>query len=1019
MALPGLQLVAPTPIAPVETLEIAPTIHKLPRGSEWRFEVAFSVQISVKLVQGTAEIFGTELGLNQVYFFTGTKASVYTWHGCQIEVHGECEVEYIAEQTPMESYVNTHFALEKLRRHAATHGTDGPRVMVVGPENSGKTSLVKILTSYATKLGRQPLVVNLDPKEAMMSIPGTLTATSFSSIIDVEEGWGSSPTSGPSLVPVKLPLVYNFGYPMPEDDPKLFKPIATRLALAVTSRLLDDQAAKVSGCIIDTSGQISQGKDGYNIIKHLVSEFSVNVLIALSSEKLQSDMTRRFDGQRISSDESISVLKLIRSGGCVDRDAKFLAQASQLSIRKYYFGTNKSTLSPHTLHIDIAQLVVYKLKEVKSALKSLMPGGDDDSDGEASDESIFEIVEPSSLLQNSLLAIMRADFKAQDSDIRDASVIGYVVEYMMENILLESIDDNEPDPVLHEFDIFLTEPLKEKLFLLQYPNRERHQSYTASQGCRPLELRLKPNAGLMEIDVPLDIYRNYDKEKGVRWGEAVRKSNLEMGGLSLGIAGGFGIGSITAGGQGGASRRQANPTPLTSGEIEANERLEKDLIHNFEAANSQGRVLNKQTLGGNVLQSEDGRPIYMAGTFRGQELHLSTIDHIVQLRPQFHHLDAFDLQEKSASRAQNAGASDQARSAEPRAVQMTVKSSEGEEIDMTQTAKVLRSAQEEDWIRLKYQDRDQMQSREIFKDKLFLADTASVPVLQSTMSSMQYLDAISCPRIDLTGLNKPIKREPTDLADSDNDNDDDDDDGDHKAKFQLPKRISFSFRDCASSGYTNDGVVAVKPGTINRSLRKPVSSNTPKDCHLSHPNTHLSLTTTPKHHQNPVTTSKPPPTVPMCSSDIFLGLIAILFPPLAVWVKRGLCSADSMINIALCCLGFIPGLLHAWYIIAKFPESNYSELAQDPEGGVITYYYVGHQQHPYRRQGQPGYGTAAATGPVQGQQQGVVPAQAVKPQAGPPAQSYRDVDGGAQGVPPSYAEAVKGGTSQEQPQTQE
>jgi hypothetical protein len=31
-----------------------------------------------------------------------------------------------------------------------------------------------------------------------------------------------------------------------------------------------------------------------------------------------------------------------------------------------------------------------------------------------------------------------------------------------------------------------------------------------------------------------------------------------------------------------------------------------------------------------------------------------------------------------------------------------------------------------------------------------------------------------------------------------------------------------------------------------------------------------------------------------------------------VWIKRGICSADSFINIALCCLGWLPGLLHAW-----------------------------------------------------------------------------------------------------------
>ncbi|KAF8445474.1 hypothetical protein BGX38DRAFT_1194741 [Terfezia claveryi] len=43
----------------------------------------------------------------------------------------------------------------------------------------------------------------------------------------------------------------------------------------------------------------------------------------------------------------------------------------------------------------------------------------------------------------------------------------------------------------------------------------------------------------------------------------------------------------------------------------------------------------------------------------------------------------------------------------------------------------------------------------------------------------------------------------------------------------------------------------------------------------------------------------------MCSTDSFLALLAVLFPPLAVWVKRGICSADSLINFALCCLGYV------------------------------------------------------------------------------------------------------------------
>lgn len=39
-----------------------------------------------------------------------------------------------------------------------------------------------------------------------------------------------------------------------------------------------------------------------------------------------------------------------------------------------------------------------------------------------------------------------------------------------------------------------------------------------------------------------------------------------------------------------------------------------------------------------------------------------------------------------------------------------------------------------------------------------------------------------------------------------------------------------------------------------------------------------------------------------------------------VWIKRGICSADSLINIALCCLGYLPGLLHAWVRFLLLPK---------------------------------------------------------------------------------------------------
>ncbi|KAI6247327.1 Plasma membrane proteolipid 31 [Erysiphe necator] len=104
----------------------------------------------------------------------------------------------------------------------------------------------------------------------------------------------------------------------------------------------------------------------------------------------------------------------------------------------------------------------------------------------------------------------------------------------------------------------------------------------------------------------------------------------------------------------------------------------------------------------------------------------------------------------------------------------------------------------------------------------------------------------------------------------------------------------------------------------------------------------------------------------MNDSDIFLGLIAILFPPFPVWVKRGLCSADSLINICLCALGGIPGILHAWYIISKYSHHDQGRLS-DTESARITRYIVIHDpQSPNKvsnSSAQPftGYGATAST----------------------------------------------------------
>ena len=82
----------------------------------------------------------------------------------------------------MSVYANVHIALEQMRVRALaavrgspvpedegddTVSTDPPRVLVLGPENSGKTTVCKILANYAVRAGQDwvPAYVNVDPSE--------------------------------------------------------------------------------------------------------------------------------------------------------------------------------------------------------------------------------------------------------------------------------------------------------------------------------------------------------------------------------------------------------------------------------------------------------------------------------------------------------------------------------------------------------------------------------------------------------------------------------------------------------------------------------------------------------------------------------------------------------------------------------------------------------------------------------------------------------------------------------------
>lgn len=159
-------------------------------------------------------------------------------------------------------------------------------------------------------------------------MPGTITATSISHIIDVEEGFGSTATTAASMGSTTMPLAYYYGYQSPAENVQLYKLLVSKLAQGVKARSAIDEETRLGGQIIDTTGLIDQV--GYGIIQHVIEQFSgkthfcppcymasfthhsiiVNVVVVLGHERLYSDMTRILRDK-----PEVSVVKVAKSGG--------------------------------------------------------------------------------------------------------------------------------------------------------------------------------------------------------------------------------------------------------------------------------------------------------------------------------------------------------------------------------------------------------------------------------------------------------------------------------------------------------------------------------------------------------------------------------------------------------------------------------------------------------------------------------------------------------------------------------
>ncbi|KAH8930056.1 hypothetical protein BT69DRAFT_1255674 [Atractiella rhizophila] len=443
-----------------------PRYFKLEALQEYRFELERHEAIAVRLNSGTAEIFGYELAKHVEYGFSDeARGAIFSWEGAELEI-GQPSTEYIGEETPIPMYLNLHLAIESMRIQAcppsaSTTSSDipGPRVLIVGHSNTGKTSLAKILTNWAIRSGREGILfVNLDPSEGALTIPGTVAVASVSALLPTTTPavpFGITPTTGAAVqgntpegatpgqgtnnvayhAPARLEtfaptlsiLSFFYGHLSYTRNEEYGEALVEKLSGIVKRRIEQsgDENLWKAGVIVDTPGEWTENKEkGWAMIKKAVRDLDITIMVVIGNEKLNIDMSRLMKGS------NVQVVRVTKSGGITDQDTAYRRRIQLQQIRAYFYGGPRLTqgvLSPFSFPVRFDELKIYRVGQESLAPSSALPIG---AQRQISKTQLYEvdmsIPRSATDLASCVLALSQVSDDAPESDMLLSPVLTFV-----------------------------------------------------------------------------------------------------------------------------------------------------------------------------------------------------------------------------------------------------------------------------------------------------------------------------------------------------------------------------------------------------------------------------------------------------------------------------------------------------------------------------------------------------------------------------------------------------------------
>ena len=408
-------------------------------GGELRVEVATDDAVVVVLQTGLAELFGVELLVGRPYRLTGTRVAIYTHHGATLSVDSAAAPSSrvytsTAGHAPMVRYAQLHAMLHEQRLAALKSGAAaaeakasaaaadgaaekvvdkssagrGPRVLVAGPQDAGKSSLARILAAYAVRSGHAPTFVNLDVGDGgALCVPGCIAAAPLDrSCLEIE-------STGAGFVRT-VPLAFWLGHSAAAESAGRFTRLVARLATTVDARLATWPTANASGVIIDTCGW-AQHEAGLAALRETIASFSIDVILVVGDEWLAGKLDKEFGA-------SLSVVKLEKVGGLNPAAAAFKREQGDARVRRYFYGRDAALL-PRVVQVAFADVRVFRIGALNVS-SDMAPVGMDGLDPERALQIDLKAAEGAEL-KHKVLAVV-GDVTGE-KDVTAGSARGWVV----------------------------------------------------------------------------------------------------------------------------------------------------------------------------------------------------------------------------------------------------------------------------------------------------------------------------------------------------------------------------------------------------------------------------------------------------------------------------------------------------------------------------------------------------------------------------------------------------------------